>query len=256
MSVAQKCWGSVRLVARLDPTPAGRRAEVPGEVKHRVRSVSCTSRIVAEAIQTSSFTPPEHDPPQKVSSSSDAPDESPELTERDELSPQRENLLLSIAYLEGAGSFERRTLRDKVEESDTLGEVVDEPDTVPSSLNDTRRLNSLQNDGYLDLLHQGGNDLLLIDHEADEDLGEREAVPFPITSAVMDLAHQVLDREGLSDACLDDVDPDRTSEVKNAVNRAVNRSVLYVSADSSEYRLTKEAIPVVDNWVESALEES
>lgn len=185
-----------------------------------------------------------------LSSIIDTPDDA-ERTPWDELTTARQRVALTIAHVHGPTVFERPDLLDDAEDSDDLDTVIDDVDRVLTSLQYTTLLNELVADGYLVKERQGGKNPIILDLEFDEDRDEREVAPYGATSRLWDIVAQVLDREGLTESALDDVDEDDFNEVRDAVNRAVGRTVLVTVADASQYRFTKDAYPVVREKVES-----
>lgn len=180
-----------------------------------------------------------------MSSTTDASDDD-DHTPWDELTTARQRVALTIAHVHGPQTFNRPDLRDDVEASSSVEGVIDDKDRVLTSLKYTRLLNDLVEDGYLVKEFQGGTNPIILDVEYDPDRDIRNAAPWGDASALHTLVDQVCDREGITRDLLDEVsNPYDFNEVKEAVNRAVGRTVLQPYADPSKYRFTKATYSLV-----------
>ena len=112
-------------------------------------------------------------------------------------------------------------------------------------------LNALVKDGYLVKEHQGGTNPIILDFEYDEEPDGYEAEPFGYLSRFHAVVDQVLDREGLSRHHLGVDDDNDFNAVHEAVNRAVERTVLVIVSDASQYRFTKDGYNLVRSKVEA-----
>jgi hypothetical protein len=163
-----------------------------------------------------------------------------------ELTTARQRVVKTIAHVHGPQTFNRPDLREDVEGSDTIEEVIDDKERVLTSLKYTRLLNDLAKDGYLVKEFQGGKNPVILDVEYDSEHDTRNAAPWGNTSALHTLVAQVCDREGITRDLLDEVEnPYDFNEVMNKVNEAVGRTVLQPYADPSKYRFTKETYSLV-----------
>lgn len=188
-----------------------------------------------------------------MSSIPDSYDEDIDRTPWDELTTARQRVVLTIAHVHGPQTFNRPDLRDDVEDADDVEDVIGDKDRVLTSLDYTRLLNELEEDGYLVKEFQGGTNPIMLDTEYDSDRDTRNAAPYGDTSALHTLVAQICDREEITRDLLDEVDnPYDFNEVKDAVNRAVGRVVLHPYSDPSKYRFTQEGYSVVDDKVEEA----
>ena len=186
-----------------------------------------------------------------MSSISDSSKDDIERTPWDELTTARQRVVLTIAHVHGPQTFNRPDLLDDVEDADDIEDVIDDEDRVLTSLDYTRLLNELEEDGYLLKEFQGGTNPIMLDTEYDSDRDTRSAAPYGDTSALHTLVDQICDREGITRDLLDEVDnPYDFNEVKDAVNKAVKRVVLHPYSDPSKYRFTQEGYSVVDDKVE------
>jgi len=191
-----------------------------------------------------------------MSSTSDSPSDDSDRTPWDELTTARQRVALTIAHVHGPQTFNRPDLRDDVEDADDVEDVIDDKERVLTSLDYTRLLNDLTEDGYLVKEFQGGTNPIILDVEYDSDRDTRNAAPFGDTSALHTLVAQVCDREGITRDLLDEVEnPFDFNEVKAKVNEAVGRTVLQPYSDPSKYRFTKEAYPLVREKVEESDDE-
>ncbi|OYR83910.1 hypothetical protein DJ71_09600 [Halorubrum sp. E3] len=151
-----------------------------------------------------------------------------------------------MAHVHGPQIFNRPDLREDVESSDTIEGVIDDKETVLTSLKYTRLLNDLNEDGYLVKEFQGGKNPIILDVEYDSEHDTRNAAPWGNASALHTLVTQVCDREGITRDLLNEVEnPYDFNEVMNKVNEAVGRTVLQPYADPSKYRFTKETYSLV-----------
>jgi len=190
-------------------------------------------------------------PARLMSSISDSSKDDIERTPWDELTTARQRVVLTIAHVHGPQTFNRPDLLDDVEDADDIEDVIDDEDRVLTSLDYTRLLNELEEDGYLLKEFQGGTNPIMLDTEYDSDRDTRSAAPYGDTSALHTLVDQICDREGITRDLLDEVDnPYDFNEVKDAVNKAVKRVVLHPYSDPSKYRFTQEGYSVVDDKVE------
>jgi len=180
-----------------------------------------------------------------------------EHTPWDELTTARQRVAQTIAHVHGPQTFNRPDLREDVEDSDTIGDVIDDKERVLTSLKYTRLLNDLVEDEYLIKEFQGGENPIILDVEYESERDTRNAAPWGNTSALHTLVDQVCDREGITRDLLDEVEnPYDFNEVKNKVNETVGRTVLQPYADPSKYRFTKETyLLVVEKNEESDDEE-
>jgi hypothetical protein len=180
-----------------------------------------------------------------MSSVTDSPSDD-ERTPWDKLTTARQRVAQTIAHVHGPQTFNRPDLREDVESSDTIGDVIDDKERVLTSLKYTRILNDLVEDGYLVKEFQGGTNPIILDVEYDSERDTRNAAPWGNTSALHTLVAQVCDREGITRDLLEEVEnPYDFNEVKNKVNEAVGRTVLQPYADPSKYRFTKETYSLV-----------
>jgi hypothetical protein len=180
-----------------------------------------------------------------MSSVTDSPSDD-EYTPWDELTTARQRVVQTIAHVHGPQTFNRPDLREDVEDSDTIGDVIDDKERVLTSLEYTRLLNDLVEDGYLVKEFQGGSNPIILDIEYDSERDTRNAAPYGNTSALHTLVAQVRDREGITRDLLDEVEnPYDFNEVRDKVNEAVGRTVLQPYADPSKYRFTKETYSLV-----------
>jgi len=169
-----------------------------------------------------------------------------EHTPWDELTTARQRVAQTIAHIHGPQTFNRPDLREDVEDSDTIGDLIDDKERVLTSLKYTRLLNDLVEDGYLIKEFQGGTNPIILDVEYESERDTRNAAPWGNTSALHTLVDQVCDREGITRDLLDEVEnPYDFNEVKNKVNETVGRTVLQPYADPSKYRFTKETYSLV-----------
>lgn len=174
----------------------------------------------------------------------------PDHTPWDELSPARRRVALTIAAVHGPTTFERPDLLDDTREADDLDEVVDDVDRVLTSLQYTTLLNELVSDGYLVQEKQGGKKPIILDLEYDEDRDDYEIAPYGYLSQFHSVVDQILDREDLSRGRLDVEDESDFNAMRDAVNRAVGRTVLVTVADASQYRFTEDTYSLVRSKVE------
>ncbi len=140
-----------------------------------------------------------------------------------------------------------------MEDKDDVEDVIDDKERVLTSLDYTRLLNDLTEEGYLVKEFQGGTNPIILDVEYDPGRDTRNAAPWGNASALHTLVDQVCDREGITRDLLKEVE-DRYdfNEVKDKVNTAVGRYVLRPYADPSKYRFTEEGYSVVYDKVEAA----
>ena len=188
-----------------------------------------------------------------MSSISETQSQDSERTPWDELTTARRRVAKAIAHAHGPQTFNRPDLRDDVEETDAIEEVIDDKGRVLTSLKYTRLLNDLVEDGYLTKEFQGGRNPIILDTEYDPSRDTRNAAPWGDASALHTLVSQVCDREGIIRDLLREVENKYDfNEVKNKVNTVVGRTVLQPYADPSKYRFTQEGYSVVYDRVEEA----
>lgn len=185
-----------------------------------------------------------------MSSTADSPTEQ-EHAPLDELTTAQQRVALIIADVHGPSTFERPNLRDEVDSASDVEEVIDDKARVMTSLKYTRLLNALSDAGYLTKEYQGGTSPIILDLGYDEERDEREIAPYGATGRLWDIVAQVLDREGLSESALGDVDEDDFNEVRDAVNRAVGRTVLVTVSEASKYRFNPDPYNLVRDKVET-----
>ena len=189
-------------------------------------------------------------------SSISSPSNEEEPTPWDDLTAARQRVALTVAHVHGPKKFNRPDLREDVEASSTIEEVIDDKERVLTSLKYTRLLNDLEEDGYLVKEFQGGTNPIILDVEYDSGRDNRNAAPWGDASALHTLVDQVCDREGISRDLLKEVDNKYDfNEVKAKVNSVVGRTVLQPYADPSEYRFTKETYSLVREKAEDRREE-
>lgn len=170
-----------------------------------------------------------------------------------QLTTAQQRVASTIAHVHGPHTFNRPDLLEDVEDSDTIGTVIDDKDRVLTSLQYTRLLNDLVDDGYLVKEFQGGTNPIILDLGYDEARDTRNAAPWGDASALHTLVAQVCDREGIRRDPLDEVRNQYDfNEVKDKVNAVVGRTVLQPYADPSKYRFTKEGYSLVFDKVEEA----
>jgi len=191
-----------------------------------------------------------------MSSTKDSHTDDNDQTPWDELTTARQRVALTIVHVHGPQTFNRPDLRDDVEEADDVEDVIDDKARVLTSLDYTRLLNDLTEDGYLVKEFQGGTNPIILDVEYDSDRDTRNAAPFGDTSALHTLVAQVCDREDITRDLLDEVEnPFNFNEVKDKVNEVVGRPVLLPYSDPSKYRFTKEVYPLVREKVKESDDE-
>jgi hypothetical protein len=103
----------------------------------------------------------------------------------------------------------------------------------------TGLLEELESDGWLDRVEKGGGSPFVLDRNADE--GRDERVTGVTPSELSEMAHQVLDRNGIS-ADLSHVDFGDWSEVMDAVNSRVGHQVLVVRSKPHRYCIEDDAV--------------
>jgi hypothetical protein len=103
----------------------------------------------------------------------------------------------------------------------------------------TGLLNAIVEDGWLELVERGGGSAFVLDRNADEDKGDQVTGVTP--SELSDLAHQVLDRNGIS-ADLSHVDFGDWEQVTTEVNSLVSRQVLVVRSMPNRYRVHPDVV--------------
>jgi len=165
------------------------------------------------------------------------------------LSHTRQQLLVAIAHLEGSDVFTRPELEDDIEASTTLSNVIDDSEAVITSAR-TPMLNNLVDDGYLKKTYQGGGAPIALDLAYEEDRDEVEVAPFGNGSKFRKLVSQVLEREGLSESDLDDVDMGDINAVITAVNRAVGRTVVVIVSEPSKYCFIEDSLVAVETQID------
>ena len=184
-------------------------------------------------------------------SSTTSSKQSTKHTPWNELTTAQKRVAKTIAHVHGPQTFERPNLRDNVEVSDTIDNIIDDKSRVLTSLKYTRLLNVLVDKGYLVLEFQGGTNPIVLDIEYDSDRDIRSAAPFGNTSALHALVAQVCDRKGISRDLLDEVEnPYDFNEVVKKVNTVVGRPVLQPYSDPSRYRFTQVGYGIVREKVE------
>lgn len=176
-----------------------------------------------------------------------------DLTDWDNLSPERQNLVKAAYHLRGNSPIERPEFKEEVEGSKKVKKVVDDKDDLLTTLNSTNLLNELVSDDYLRKTKQGGKSPIVIDGEYDDSRDNVEVAPFGVRSKLMSMAHQILDRENKSGSHLNGVNTNDFNAVISKVNNVVGRQVMYVNSDSSVYRFTLEGRSEADKRVNNAL---
>lgn len=162
----------------------------------------------------------------------------------------RQRVALTTAYVHGPTTFERPDLLKDVREESDLNAVIDDVDRVLTSLQYTTLLNALVEDGYLVKEHQGGKNPIILDIEYEEDRDEYDVAPFGYLSRFHTVVDQVLEREGMSRTRLEVDNENDFNAMRDAVNRAVERTVLVIVSDASQYRFTKDGYNLVRRKVE------
>lgn len=193
-----------------------------------------------------------------MSSHTHSPNDSTELPAWGDLTRSRRRLLRIIGHFRGPRPIERPDLRVDVDDTDAddVEEVIDDKDRILKTLNSCGLLNKLtEEDGYLQKLRQGGGNPIVVDYDYEEDRDTHQSTIYADTGQIATMAFDVLDREDEPAWKLDDVDMDDPNEIISAVNRIVGYQVLGVVAESSEYRLVPEAIPVVEEHLEADIDE-
>lgn len=186
-----------------------------------------------------------------MSSTSDSTTDDSDRTPWGEVTTARQRVALTIAHVHGPQTFNRPDLLDDVKNTADIKDVIDDKDRVLTSLNYTRLLNDLTEDGYLVKEFQGGMNPIILDVEYDSDRDRRNAAPWGNASALHTLVDQVCDREGITRDLLKEIDNKYDfNEVKDKVNAVVGRAVFRPYADPSKYRFTKEAYSLVFEKVE------
>lgn len=173
-----------------------------------------------------------------------------ERTPWDDLTTARRRVALTIAYVHGPATFERPDLLEDTREESDLDTVIDDVDRVITSLRYTALLNALVEDGYLVKEFQGGKGPIILDLEYDEDRDDYEVAPFGYLSRFHTVVDQVLNREGISRSQLEVDNEGDFNAMRDAVNRAVGRTVLVIVSDASQYRFTKDGYNLVRGKVE------
>lgn len=161
-----------------------------------------------------------------------------------DLTTAQQRVAKTVAHVHGPTTFERPDLRKDVKASSTVAGVIDDKDRVLTSLKYTRLLNDLVDDGYLVKEHQGGQNPIILDLGYEEERDKWEVAPYGATSRLWDIVAQILDREGLHDSALDDVDENDFNEIRNAVNAAVGRTLLVTVSEASKYRFRQDPYKV------------
>lgn len=166
------------------------------------------------------------------------------LTPYDELTDKRQLLLKVIEENLDDGRFTRSHLNAVLyyeDHSEILDEDDDEDtDTVQTT---TGLLNKIvEDDGYLAKPVQGGGTAFVLDRNANEDRDERVTGVTP--SELSEMAHQILDRNGVS-RDLSHVDFGDWGEVLDAVNSAIGKKVLIIRAKPNRYELRETAAEVI-----------
>lgn len=174
----------------------------------------------------------------------------PEPTPWADLTTARQRVALTIAYVHGPTTFERPDLLDDTREESDLDTVVDDVDRVLTSLQYTTLLNALVETDYLVKEYQGGKNPIILDLGYDEDRDKYEVAPFGYLSRFHTIVDQVLDREGINRAHLEVNNENDFNAMRNAVNRAVGRTVLVIVSDASQYRFTQGGYNIVRPKVE------
>lgn len=186
-------------------------------------------------------------------------DDSDKLPSWEELTRARRRLLRIIGSFRGLSTFERPSLRDDVEGThvDDVESIVDDRDRILKTLNRCNLLNELvKEDGYLEKVRQGGRNPIIIDYEYDEERDTYQNTVYSNTGQLTTMAFDVLDRENKPSGELDDVDMQDSNKVVATVNGIIGRQVLGICAESNQYRLTAEAVPIVEQNVEALNEVS
>lgn len=181
-------------------------------------------------------------------------DDSDELPSWEELTRARRRLLRIIGSFRGLSTFERPNLRDDVERSDVddVEAIIDDKARVLKTLNQCDLPNKLvKEDGYLEKVRQGGGNPIIIDYEYDEERDTHQNTVYSNTGQLTTMAFDVLDRENKPSGELDDVDIQDSNKVVATVNGIIGRQVLGIRAESNQYRLTDEAVPILEQNVEA-----
>ncbi|WP_440009015.1 hypothetical protein [Halomicrococcus sp. SG-WS-1] len=161
-----------------------------------------------------------------------------------EITPHRKRVASAVAFFIGLGEFTRNELESAVEQSKNVGTYVENVGALEKSLQYTRLLNSLVDDGYLEKIEQGGQIFLVIDYGKEEP----EAVPAGDTNGLRKLAKNALKRNDCSLNILQDIDFTKTNQVKDKVNEAIGRQDLATHSNPSIYKMYKTAhAQVVDD---------
>ena len=169
-----------------------------------------------------------------------------EKTDWTDLTTDQKRLLKTIGFIVGPKAFERPELKDKVEKSEDLEEVIDSKERVVTTLRYTALLNKMVDAGYLTKTFQGGENPIVLDLNYEEERDTHEVAPFGEESKLHTMVSDVLDRNGLSRSAMEDVDPSDFNEVINVVNNALEKTVLVIVSDPSKYRLKKTAISTIE----------
>lgn len=165
------------------------------------------------------------------------------------LTAGQQRVAKAVAFLSGPGVFDRPTLQEDAESSYVISAIVDDKDRLLTSLSYTNLLNKLTDLGYLTKISQGGQNPVVFDTNPQEDQSVQSA-PFGSTGQLMRLAEAVIQREGLSDRLLEEVDASDFNEVIKQVNEAAGYRALAITADPSRYGITVRAC---QNIVENSL---
>lgn len=169
-----------------------------------------------------------------------------------DLTRTQQRVAKTIAHVHGPSTFERPDLRTDADDSSTLEKVIDDPDGILTSLKYTSHLNALEAHGYLIKEYQGGESPIILDLGYEEERDKLEVAPYGASSKLHTVAFQVLNREGLGESALDGIDMHDFNAVRDAVNRAVGRTVLVTVSEASEYRFTKAGYSLVATKVKEA----
>lgn len=159
------------------------------------------------------------------------------LTPYEELTDKRQQLLNVVTAEFGTDTeFARSHLNAVLYKYDVSSYIEDDDEEEEATIQTTTDLLNkiVEEDAYLKKTQQGGDTSFVIDTEADEEQGEKVTGTTP--SEVSDLAHQVLNRHGVS-ADLSQMDFGNWNEVVDKVNGRVSKRVLMIKSTPNKYRL-------------------
>jgi hypothetical protein len=167
------------------------------------------------------------------------------------LSSTRKRIAKVIAYISGPGKFDRPTLKEEVEKSENIGNIIADKDSLMTSLSYTRNLNNLVEDEYLLKTHQGGQNPVVIDTKYRGKEDEIQSAPLGAASELQDIIYQVKERENIPEGRLSDIDLYDANEVINAVNNIVGETVLVMYSEPSKYMLPLKSHEKIISRIES-----